>query len=148
MLKTIKTTKQMRLDELIKYVWNNGITNRKFQGNYFKHVEINEAGEVRLFMQETPIFSFDKHNTFTVEIEEPITEYTSLERVVYVHKNKTLIKDFNTSVDEILNSKHEGSVSEIYALIDGRLELAWERDDGISEELKQEIENNVPGEDK
>src|SRR5699024_1836895 len=122
MLKTIKTTKQMRLDELIKYVWDNGITNTTFKSNYSAIVRINEHGDVR-----TP-YMIHRNDLFTVEIEEPITKVTSLEKAVYVHENKTLVKDFNTSIDEILNSKREGSVSEIYALIDGRLELVWERD--------------------
>ena len=124
MLKTIKTTKQMRLDELLKYVWDNGITNRKFQGNYFKHVEINEVGEVRLFMQETPIFSFDKHNTFTVEIEEPITEDTVFKclleiidgELVYIRNKKTIKESVKDDTDRF------------YALIDGKLQLVWERD--------------------
>ena len=125
MLKTIKTTKQMRLDELLKYVWDNGITNRKFQGNYFKHVEINEVGEVRLFMQETPIFSFDKHNTFTVEIEEPITEDTVFKclleiidgELVYIRNKKTIKESVKDDTDRF------------YALIDGKLQLVWERDE-------------------
>src|SRR5699024_3521471 len=122
MLKTIKTTKQMRLDELIKYVWDNGITHMTFKSNYSAIVRINEYGEV-----STTKF-LHRNDSYTVEVEEPITKVTSLEKAVYVHKNKTLVKDFNTSIDEILNSKREGSVSEIYALIDGRLELVWERD--------------------
>ena len=125
MLKKIKTTKQMRLDELIKYVWDNGITNRKFQGNYFKHVEINEVGEVRLFMQETPIFSFDEHNTFTVEIEEPITEDTVFKclleiidgELVYIRSKKTIKESVKDDTDRF------------YALIDGKLQLVWERDE-------------------
>ena len=125
MLKTIKTTKQMRLDELLKYVWDNGITNRKFQGNYFKHVEINEVGEVRLFMQGTPIFSFDKHNTFTVEIEEPITEDTVFKclleiidgELVYIRNKKTIKESVKDDTDRF------------YALIDGKLQLVWERDE-------------------
>ena len=125
MLKTIKIKKQMRLDELIKYVWDNGITNRKFQGNYFKHVEINEVGEVRLFMQETPIFSFDEHNTFTVEIEEPITEDTVFKclleiidgELVYIRNKKTIKESVKDDTDRF------------YALIDGKLQLVWERDE-------------------
>ena len=125
MLKTIKIKKQMRLDELIKYVWDNGITNRKFQGNYFKHVEINEVGEVRLFMQETPIFSFDEHNTFTVEIEEPITEDTVFKclleiidgKLVYIRNKKTIKESVKDDTDRF------------YALIDGKLQLVWERDE-------------------
>ena len=124
MLKTIKTTKQMRLDELLKYVWDNGITNRKFQGNYFKHVEINEVGEVRLFMQETPIFSFDKHNTFTVEIEEPITEDTVFDNLIEVTKNDNVLHYNRTNISDVANRASK----RFYALNSGKLELVWESD--------------------
>ena len=124
MLKMIKTTKQMRLDELIKYVWDNGITNREFQGNYFKRVEVNEVGEVRLFMQETPIFSFDKHNTFTVEIEEPITEYTEFDCILEIRKGSLTHIRRRKTIKENLTEETE----RFYALINGHLELVWEAD--------------------
>ena len=126
MIKTIKVKKQMRLDELIKYVWDNGITNRKFQGNYFKHVEINEVGEVRLFMQETPIFSFDKHNTFTVEIEEPITKNTVFDNLIEVTKNDNALHYYRTNISDVATNR---SSKRFYALIDGKLQLVWERDE-------------------
>ena len=122
MLKTIKIKKQMRLDELIKYVWDNGIINTTFKSNYSAIVRINEYGDV-----STTKF-LHRNDSYTVEVEEPITDVTLLEKAVYVHKNKTLVKDFNTSIDEILIGKHEGSVSKIYALINGHLELVWEAD--------------------
>src|SRR5699024_3041266 len=122
MLKTIKTTKQMRLDELIKYVWDNGIRNTTFKSNYSAIVRIDEHGDVR-----TP-YIIHRNDLLTVEIEEPITKITGHGKTVDVQENKTLLKELKTSIDEILNSKREGSASEIYALIDGRLELVWERD--------------------
>ena len=124
MLKTIKTTKQMRLDELIKYVWDNSVNEKRvFLGNHGQRVVFDNVGG---FYPSGYAYSPD--STFTVEIEEPITDVTLLEKAVYVHKNKTLVKDFNTSIDEILIGKHEGSVSKIYALINGHLELVWEAD--------------------
>ena len=124
MLKTIKINKQMRLDELIKNVWDNSVNEKRvFLGNHGQRVVFDNVGG---FYPSGYAYSPD--STFTVEIEEPITDVTLLEKAVYVHKNETLVKDFNTSIDEILIGKHEGSVSKIYALIDGRLELVWEGD--------------------
>lgn len=127
MLKTIKTTKQMRLDELIKYVWDNDLKNRVFRPvdrGSFKAVEVDDYGN----LVEQHYFNVTKKDKYEVEIEEPITDVTLLKKAVYVHKNETLVKDFNTSINEILIGNHEGSVSKIYALINGRLELVYERD--------------------
>ena len=134
MLKTIKTKKQMRLDELIKYIFENDIKDKKFKANNhliypFKggnNVTVNEDGAIYFGGLERNMLS--KNDTFTVEIEEPITKVTLLEKAVYVHKNETLVKDYNTSIDEITR-RHGDSVSEIHALINGRLELLWERDE-------------------
>lgn len=124
MLKTIKTTKQMNLQELIKHVWENGITDVTYTTqDGGARITFDADGDV-----ETE-FCIEKCDYFDVEIEEPITDVTLLEKAVYVHKNETLVKDFNTSIDEILIGKHEGSVSEIYALINGKLELIWENDE-------------------
>ena len=43
MLKTIKTTKQMRLDELIKYIFDNGIEDKVFHSNGGSSFEMCEA---------------------------------------------------------------------------------------------------------
>ena len=133
MLKTIKTTKQMRLDELIKYVWDN---DNLFKGEGQICFEVDgqkDQGFVCFENNMGASFSTSRYieldETFTVEVEEPITDVTLLEKAVYVHKNETLVKDFNTSIDEILIGKHEGSVSKIYALVNGKLELVWERDE-------------------
>ena len=138
MLKTIKTTKKLTFIELLE-----NRVSKKLQGKYYEKYE-SDCGnyEVRMTPERldyvkglkklvtdecSPNMPFN--TTFTVEIEEPIKDVTLLEKAVYVHKNETLIKDYNTSIKGILISNHEGSVSEIYALIDGRLQLVWERDE-------------------
>ncbi len=136
MLKTIKTTKKMRLDELIKYVWDNGITNRKFKGNYFKYVEVYETGKIQVFMKNTPVFSIDKDETFSVEVGEEITKDTKLFGVQEVCMNKEKkeigIEHWSDgwSINDVLND-HDCSTEclYIYAIIDGKLQLIWEVDE-------------------
>ena len=118
MLKTIKTTKQMRLDELIKYVWDNGITNTTFKSNYSAIVRINEHGDVR-----TP-YMIHRNDLFTVEIEEPIADTTRFKMLVEIDKHNSIYKHWESSFNDFLNERTQ----RIYALIDGRLELVWERD--------------------
>ena len=126
MLKTIKTTKKVDFFELVK-----GVQTGIYKHGNYRVVGGNEGSvwvDLGGFILEEPDNKILFTDSFTVEVEEPITDVTLLEKAVYVHKNETLVKDFNTSIDEILIGKHEGSVSKIYALIDGRLELVWERD--------------------
>src|SRR5699024_4575115 len=119
MLKTIKTTKQMRLDELIKYVWDNGITNTTFKSNYSAIVRINEYGDV-----STTKF-LHRNDSYTVEIEEPITEDTVFKclleiidgELVYIRNKKTIKESVKDDTDRF------------YALINGKLELVYDRED-------------------
>lgn len=141
MLKTIKTTKQMRLDELIKYVWDNGIKDRKFKANDqlfypFKggnNVTVNGDGNIYFGALEKNMLS--EKDTFTVEIEEPITEDTKLEGVqeVYIDRDdqRIEIESFRGrySINEILDERDVSTDSlQIYAMINDKKELVWERD--------------------
>ena len=119
MLKTIKTTKQMRLDELIKYVWDNEITNTTFKSNYSAIVRINEHGDVR-----TP-YMIHRNDLFTVEIEEPITEDTVFDNLIEVTKNDNALHYNRTNISDVANRASK----RFYALISGKLELVWERDE-------------------
>src|SRR5699024_10059015 len=121
MLKTIKTTKQMRLDELIKYVWDNGITNTTFKSNYSAIVRINEYGDV-----STTKF-LHRNDSYTVEIEEDINNTTIFKSVVGVLNNdEIMLTNMHTTIEGIQD--RYGSMKEIYAVIDGKLQLVWERD--------------------
>ena len=129
MLKTIKRTKQMRLDELIKYVRQNkktlfknrvGIT---FSTKNNNEVTFYQHGELTL---DNWISSVD---LFTVEIEEEITEDTEFEELytmmnfksVYRHDAKTI-----KEIKEYFNFSGELKLlHQIYAIVDGKLELIW-----------------------
>lgn len=121
MLKTIKTTKQMRLDELIKYVWDNSVNEKRvFLGNHEQRVVFDNVG---VFYPSGYAYSPD--TTFTVEIEEPITEDTVFKclleiidgELVYIRNKKTIKESVKDDTDRF------------YALIDGSLELVYERED-------------------
>lgn len=137
MLKTIKKKKEVRIDELIKYITMNAHTLLAdkefytFKSNYGTDVTIDAKGNVNFsFMNYTP------EDLFTIEIEEPITEDTEFETVVSVIEHnygfnsisyntnpKTSIKNFLESYEN-----KDYKVLTVYALIDGKLELIWERD--------------------
>ena len=130
MLKTIKTTKHMRLDELIKYVWeHDGSLFKRCMTIYFhtkdnKIVTFEESGEC------SSVDWFDPDDLFTVEIEEEITEDTEFELLVGVYfydddGSYNASTFHNRSIDDVKDSE----ALCVYALINDKLELIWERDD-------------------
>lgn|SRR5699024_9732 len=82
----IKTKKKLNLPQLIEYAWDNGITNKEYicDGFEIKSVVFNLSGWAE-FSDE---FSYNPHDTFTVEVEEEITEDTKLEKAVEVYSNE------------------------------------------------------------
>ena len=120
MLKTIKIKKQMRLDELIKYVWDNSVNEKRvFLGNHGQRVVFDNVGG---FYPSGYAYSPD--STFTVEIEEPITEDTVFDNLIEVTKNDNVLHYNRTNISDVANRASK----RFYALISGKLELVWERD--------------------
>lgn len=124
MIKRITKTKQMRLDELIKYVWDN-------DGSLFEETETIRfftEDNKRVTFDDTGYFEtynwFDPEDLFPVETEEEITEDTEFEQGVVVLKYGTIIT-FSKSNFEYLKQKYAGQQFKIYALIDGELELIY-----------------------
>ena len=129
MLKKIKTTKQMRLDELIKYVWDN---DNVFKGEGQICFEVDgqkDQGFVCFENNMGASFSTSRYieldETFTVEIEEPITEDTVFETLVEIQKDEQVNLWFDTNIVTYRNA----DTSKFYALINGKLELVYERED-------------------
>lgn len=131
MLKTITKTKQMRLDELIRYVWDNlddllnGYDVMMFYSRDDKGVAFDKAGFVECDDE------VDKDDLFEVEIEEEITEDTEFEKLyammdykrVYTTHNIKTVKE----IKEYFNFSGELELlHQIYAMVDGKLELIWE----------------------
>ena len=122
MLKTIKRTKQMRLDELIKYVWDNDIKNKRYRSNNEKSVMFLENGRLATYWN---IFVED---LFLVEIEEEITEDTEFGLLVEISKNDKKYFSF-THYNFRLNQVIDCDTDSVYALVNGKLELIWEAED-------------------
>lgn len=122
MLKTIKRTKQMRLDGLIKYVWDNDIKNLTIKNLDGVLVNFLEDGR---FESE---WCISQDDLFEVEIEEEITEDTELGLLVEIAKNDKKHLSFthyNFSLNQVINC----DTKLIYALIDGKLEIIYEAED-------------------
>ena len=121
MLKTIKTTKQLRLDELLKLCWDNHITSGIYNSNKKSLVKVLDSYKVIVLgcVSETDIFE--------VTYEEEITEDTEFDCVISVDSDGYTFKTFNTTID-YLNSIYSDLV-QILANIDGKYRTIWERDD-------------------
>ena len=124
MLKTIKTTKQMRLDELIKYIRDNRVREKTFRtdehGNALSNaLKVDVDGLIETYFPNMHI-----NNSFTVEVEEEITEYTEFEDVVRVTREKGITQDKNMSINDCLDWKDYQV--QIFAMLDGKLQLIWE----------------------
>ena len=127
MLKKIKTTKQMRLDELIKYIRDNRVREKTFRtdehGNALSNaLKVDEDGLI-----ETYFPNMHLNNSFTVEVEEEIDYGTVFEEVYRVTKEGYVTSDKNKSIDSCLDWKDYQV--QIFAMLDGRLQLVWERDE-------------------
>ena len=130
MLKTIKIKKQMRLDELIKYVWDN---DNLFKGEGQICFEVDgqkDQGFVCFENNMGASFSTSRYieldETFTVEIEEPITKNTVFDNLIEVTKNDNALHYYRTNISDVATNR---SSKRFYALISGKLELVWERDE-------------------
>ena len=128
MLKKIKTTKQMRLDELIKYIRDNRVREKTFRtdehGNALSNaLKVDEDGLI-----ETYFPNMHLNNSFTLEVEEEINNTTIFKSVVGVLNNdEIMLTNMHTTIEGIQD--RYGSMKEIYAVIDGKLQLVWERDE-------------------
>ena len=125
----IKVKKYMDLAELIQWGWDNKIKNREFYSENDKKAIFNSNGNFK------PKVYFKPEDTFTVEVEEEITEETVISRLLEVRNavpsKKTEWKDLkifksylygNLSISEI---KNEYSVA-IYILNDDMtMTLIW-----------------------
>lgn len=124
---TIKTKKEMNLGELLCWAIDN-----KEQAR-FRDIS-SKSMRVRFNDNAKPEIIFAKrflptYETFTVEIEEPVTEDTEFETLIEVTEHQILNIRVNRSVKEI---KDFNSL-EFHALVNGRLTLIWTKEEGLVE---------------
>lgn len=124
MIKTIKVKKQLRLDELIKYAFDNNITEKHFGSNNGALAVFKKDGSFKLDEN----FHVRPDSIFTVEVEEEITEDTEFEALVFILVSGRI---------EVINNYHNirsarslienyETEKQIHAVIDKKLELIWE----------------------
>ena len=112
----------MTLPELIEWGFENNIKNREFSRNnkYFKPVVFNSCGYVD-FRDD---YAYSPEDTFTVEVEEEITEETKIPKLVSINRNNLNEVDinFNCSIRQFLDR----SDYNYYILNDdGTMTLLW-----------------------
>lgn len=119
----IKTKKQMNLPQLIEWAWENDVRNKGFESERTSRVYFDYDGYLSCTRAMEPT------DTFTVDVEEEITEDTKFKSLVKVTEAKNVFAHFDASINGV---KHD-TVVEIYALLNGKLESIWTKDKGLVE---------------
>ena len=132
---TIKTKKEMNLPRLIEWGFENDIRNETYI------TSDDEGYELYFDPNGTPRYSdfVTKDDTFTVEVEEPITEDTVIDNLIEINELIDFRKEGllggvrlykNSSINQVENDK-----SVAYYIMNDDLEmtLIWKRKEGLVE---------------
>ncbi len=92
-----KTKKEMNLHELIKWAWENNIENKTFVASEGGAVKFVYKGGFKTLM------IVESDETFTVEVEEEITEETIIPRLLEVYKSTYGKLDSNITCNSTIN---------------------------------------------
>lgn len=128
---TIKRKVEMNLPELIEWCWENDIKNERYRCSDtipYEYVWINENYDVEL----DDDMRISKNDTFTVEVEEEITEDTELEALVerymsdYEDAKPRYAYHLNKSIKSVLkgNMPHI-KTTHFYKEVNDELVLIW-----------------------
>ena len=131
MIKTVKVKKQMRLDELIRYVRENHIGGEHYK-RYFSDCKMYllriNGYKLGYFLKDKTVGlqsgkypNMPLDTTFTVEVEEEITEDTKFMWLVEASDRRVWTQS-NASIGDVVDEE----TNEIRALINGKLQLIWE----------------------
>ena len=125
---TIKRKVEMNLPQLIEWGFKNDIREKSFI--VYECVE-DQRHEVHFNALGIPKFSafIKKSNTFTVEVDEPITENTVFELMIEITDSCPNCLWEEASVEDW---KDEDS-KEFHAYIDGKFKLIWTKEEGLVE---------------
>lgn len=124
----IKRERKVRLDELLKYVWDNGITDKYFCDEIGNDLYINVDGEI----QEAEYIH--KNDRFKITEEVEITEDTKIPLIVAMNRN-IVDRYADWSIQDLLDrdKKFGMDYKNIYILNDnGSIgELIWSKERGL-----------------
>ena len=124
----IKRKVEMTLPELIEWGFKNEIKNTEFVSNFFKKKSVifNLSGWAE-FSDE---YAYLPEDTFTVEVEEEITEETVFKRFYEYTKGQSFMIYEDTSI-----SKIKDEVSKEFWMKDGNtLTLIWKDGELVGDE--------------
>lgn len=135
----IKRKVEMTLPELIEWAWKNDIKEKVFYSNL-------DGGSVYFDMVQTVSVenSIDKDETFTVEVEEEITEETKLPKFLVIFLDMSISNYIETSaigenesIKEILqgNEKRSLTIKAIHLVNDDETHtLIWKDGELVGDE--------------
>lgn len=139
----IKTKKKMNLSELIEWVWDNDIKNKRFvTDSEIKMTSVLVSLEGLISIEGFNITEVDKEDTFTVEVEEEITEDTKLDTLIEVYTEgsetivhdigRNIMNDFDRETPEVaINDVCSSDTLELHTLIGGKLVKIWSKEKGL-----------------
>ena len=122
MLKTIKTTKQFRLDELLKLCWDNHITSGIYNSNKKSFVRVLDSSNVIV------VGCVSATDIFEVTYEEEITEDTKFDLLLELWLDDGEYRTYSY-INRCIGQLKDSNTVSIYALINGKLQLIWEREE-------------------
>ena len=120
----IKTKKEMNLPQLIEWLWKSKKSVYKVTSNMNGVVKLEPYGLITFSSGD-----FYPEETFTVEVEEPITENTVFELMIEITDSCPNCLWEEASVEDW---KDEDS-KEFHAYIDGKFKLIWTKEKGLVE---------------
>lgn len=130
-MKTIKRERQVRLDGLLKYVWDNNITRARFESKDCS-IYVDDNGNFNVADEHT----LWKNDFYTIEGEVLITEETKLNIVTVSNDHETYAYE-NTSIYDLLSEENplfeEYQAKFIYLQnSDGSIgDLIWSKERGL-----------------
>lgn len=132
----IKKNVEMTLPELIEWAWKNDVNSRRFISSHNTSVTFSEYGN--FFTSVKHIF---KDETFTVEIEEEITEETKINKLVEVYRNiedTILFTDLHHdySISEVKDNEEYAVCSRAFYILndDFNMTLIWKDGELVGDE--------------
>lgn len=122
----IKKELEMSLGELIAWARENHINLESYKSNFGATVDFNEFGDI-IFTNDY----IDKNDSFTVEVEEEITEETVLPVIVEIVErdvSEEAFIDYQKTIKSILDENINAQLTTRYIYLqndDGTMTLVW-----------------------